>query len=115
MLAVVFAQLVADRGFALGDFGLLHGGAHDEVDALFFQHPLEGFLHLGVHARSDRIKEFNHGDLGPQTRVDAAQFQPDDARADDDHLFGDLAQLQRAGGGDDGFLVDFDARQARRL
>ena len=115
MFAVVLAQLVVDFGLGLGGFGLLHGSAHDEVQALLFQRALEGLLHLWVHAGGDDIKKFHHGHFGAEAGVDAAQLQPDDACADDHHFLGDLAQLQRAGGGDDDFLVHFDARQGRRL
>ena len=63
MFAVILAQLVVNFGLGLGGFGLLHGSAHDEVQALLFQRALEGLLHLWVHAGGDDIKKLHHGHL----------------------------------------------------
>ena len=61
------------------------------------------------------VEEFDHRDLGAEPGVDRPHLKPDDARADHDHALGDLAKGKRAGGGDDGLLVDLDAGQGARL
>ena len=109
-LAVVLAQLVGDLGLGFHRFDALNGGAHDGVQALFLEHLVEVLLHFAIHAGGDMVEIFHDRHLGPKAGIDRAQFQPDDAGADDDQFLGHLGQFQRAGGGDDGFLVDLDAR-----
>ena len=113
VFAVILAQLVGHLGFGLGGFGALNGSAHDKVDALLFQDTHKVLLDFAIHAGGDRIEIFDNRHLGPQTRVDRAEFEPDDARADHDQLFRDLVQRQRAGGGDDDLFVNLDTGKGR--
>ena len=80
-----------------------------KVDALFGEHLLEGLADFRVHAGGDLVEVFEHRHLGAEAGVDGAEFEADDAGADDDQFLGDLGQLERAGGGDDDLLVDLDA------
>mmetsp|Transcript_23619 Transcript_23619/g.41871 ORF Transcript_23619/g.41871 Transcript_23619/m.41871 type:complete len:299 (+) Transcript_23619:2259-3155(+) len=115
VFALILAQFVVDFGLGLGRLDLLHCGPHGKADPLLFQDLLELALYFDIHAGGDGIKEFDHLDFRAQSFVDRTQLQPDDARADHDHLFGHLAQFKRAGGGHDDFLVDLDAWQAGGL
>jgi hypothetical protein len=111
MFAVVLAERVGDLGLALRGLHALHGGAHDELQALLLEDALEALLHLGVHARGDLVEVFHHRHLGAEAGVDRAHLEPDDARADHHHRLGNLGQFERAGGGDDHLLVHRDTRE----
>ncbi|CAL4865806.1 hypothetical protein MMA231_00042 [Asticcacaulis sp. MM231] len=92
-----------------------HLGAELEGEALLGQDLLEGGGGFGVHARRDAVKEFDHGHLRTQTTPDGAEFEADDAGADDDHRLRHGGQRQGAGGIDDLLLVDINAWQRGRF
>ena len=69
----------------LGDSG--HLGAGADRHALLFQHALELFRHIAVHAAEHRVEIFDHGDLGAEPHPDRTQFEPDHAAAHHDHGF----------------------------
>ncbi len=80
-----------------------------KVRPCFFKNSLEGLLHFGIHAGGNGIKVFDHRHFGPQTGIDRAHFKSDHAGPNDHQFLRDLVKRQRAGGGDDGLLVNFDA------
>src|SRR6056297_4026668 len=112
VFAVVLAQFVVDLGLGLERLDGLHGSAHDEFNALFFQDFLEVLLYLAIHAGGDRVEIFDHRHLRAEAGIDRAHLEPDDACTDHHHGLGHLGQFQRAGGGDDHLFVDLDAGQA---
>ena len=103
----------ADAGASLLD--LRHLVAELELKALFLEHALELLGDLAVLAWQDAVEELDHRHLGAEPPPDRTQFEPDHAGADDDQLFGNLGQGQRAGRGDDRLLVDLDAGQRRHV
>src|SRR6185437_2648351 len=92
-----------------------HLAAEAEPDALLRQDALEGHRHFPVHCRHDAVEELDHRHLGTQAAPDAAQFQTDDAAADDDEMPGHAVQFERAGGGDDALLVHLHPTQRHAL
>lgn len=52
------------------------------------------------HGGHDLVEELHDRDLGTQALPYRAHFETDVATADDDHLLGDLCQLQRTRRGD---------------
>ncbi len=86
-----------------------------ELEALPLQHALELLADLAVHAGKDAVEEFDHRHLGPQPAPHRAELEANDAGANDDQLLRRLGERQRAGRGDDDFLVDLDAGQARHV
>ena len=70
MGALIFAQGIGHFGLGLGAFNGLHGGAHDELEALLFQNPFEPLLNIAVHTGGDFVHEFNDRHFGAQARVD---------------------------------------------
>ena len=96
--AVVAAQFVRDGCLVIFGINGLHRRAHYKLKPLFFQQTLECFLHFAVHAGCDFVQVFDHRDLGPKAAVHGPEFKADHTGTNDDHVFGDLAQFQRAGG-----------------
>ena len=84
-----------------------------ELHALLAEDALELLADLAVHARQDPVEILDHGHLGPEAAPDRAEFEADDAGADDEELARDLFQGERPGGGDDDLLVDGDAGELR--
>ncbi|MPL74175.1 hypothetical protein SDC9_19985 [bioreactor metagenome] len=113
--ALVLAQLVGDGVLALALLDTLHRGAEDELQPLLGQNLLEGLGDLAVHAGGDRVEIFDDRHLGAEAGIDRAHLEADDAGADDHHRLRDLRQRERAGRGDDGVLVDLDARERGRF
>ena len=93
----------------------MHGRAHGKLEALLFENSLEGFLHLTIHAGGDVVQILNDLNLSAQTRVDRSQFQTNDTSANHHHFAWNFTQGEGARRGDDGFLVDLNSGQARRL
>ena len=95
------------------DFGQLV--TEVESKALLFQRALHQLGGLAVDPRQDTIQELDHRHFGTQPAPDRAEFEADDAGADDDQLLRRLRQAQGARRGDDRLLVDLDARQPRDI
>ena len=96
---------------ALGDLG-----TGLELDALLAEDLLRLLGDLRVHTGSaNLVQELDNRDLRSETRPHRRHLQTDDATTDDDHLLGDLRQLERAGAGDDALLVDGQAGEGCRL
>jgi hypothetical protein len=89
-------------------------GRELELHALLLQHALHLPGGLAVEAGDDAVEELDDGHLRAQPRPDRPHLEPDNARADDEQALGHFLERQRAGGGDDLFLVDLDARQVHR-
>ena len=106
---------IAHRRFAFFNCNRLHGRAHGKLEALLFENSLEGFLHLTIHAGGDVVQILNDLNLSAQTRVDRSQFQTNDTSANHHHFAWNFTQGEGARRGDDGFLVDLNSGQARRL
>ncbi len=90
-----------------------HLGAEPIFEALLLE-DLVGFLaDFAVHAGQDLVQIFHDRDLGPQPTPHAAQFQADDAAADNDQMPRHLVQFQRTGRIDDlaAGIVHLDTRQ----
>ncbi len=66
---------------ALFDAGDL--GGEPELHALLLQVALRLPRRFAVEAGQDGGEEFDHGDLGAEPAPDRAEFEPDDAAADD--------------------------------
>ena len=66
---------------------------------------------LGVHAGQDAVEILDHHHLGAEAAPDRAEFEPDDAGADDDEALRHAREFERAGRGDDDLFVDRDAGQ----
>ncbi len=81
-------------------------GAEPELHALLLQDALHLARDFAVEAGQDAVEELDHRDLGAEPRPDRAELEPDDAGADHQQALGHRAERQRAGGGDDLFLVD---------
>ena len=86
-----------------------------ELEALLFENALELLGDLAIHARQDAVEIFDHRDLGAEAAPDRAEFEADDAGADDDQFLRRRGKRERAGGGNNHLLVDIDARQARDI
>ena len=88
-----------------------------ELDALAGQHAFERLGDFPIHAAKDFRQVFDDGDLGAEAAPDGAQFQADNAAADNDHGFWYPGKGQRAGGRNNRLLVDidFDARHAGNI
>lgn len=63
----------------------------------------------------DGLEELDDRHLGPESVPDRAELEPDDTPTDDDHLLGDLLEVERPGRGDDLLLVDLDPGEGRDL
>ncbi|OEZ92696.1 hypothetical protein JAB9_46260 [Janthinobacterium sp. HH107] len=71
------------------------GLGHDVVEALLVE--LLPYLDgVAVSALHQAIHHFDHVDARAEGRINRRHFQADDAAADDQHAFRDLAQFQRA-------------------
>jgi hypothetical protein len=65
--------------------------AEFELHALLLQNLLEGGRDFGVDRRRDLIEEFDDRDFRANAAPDAAEFETDDAGADDDEFASALA------------------------
>ena len=83
-----------------------------EGDALLFEDALEALGDVAVHAGQDAVEIFDDLDFGAEAAPDRAEFEADDAGADDEQFAGHERQREGSGGGDDLLLVDVDAGQA---
>lgn len=97
----LFAGGVGDIDAAVfGGFGFCSGNAGVEQDAVeavgvfLFPH----FDEITVGSGHKTCTEFDYGDACPQAAVNGCHFETDDAATDDEHLFGDHAQFEGAGG-----------------
>ena len=91
------AQLIGDFGLGFGASTPCTAAPMTNFKPCFFKILWKGFLHLGVHARGDRVKEFDHRDLGPKPGIDDCPVPADHAGADHHQLFGIFASSRRAG------------------
>ena len=98
-----------DSKIRFGLFDFRHLMAEMEMKSLFLQHALKLLGDLGIGARQNAVQKFDDGHLGAKPAPDRAEFETDDARPDNDEFLGNTLQRQRAGRGDDGFLIDLDA------
>ncbi|EGE56106.1 hypothetical protein RHECNPAF_750070 [Rhizobium etli CNPAF512] len=101
-------RLEGDLGALVALFDAGDLGAEMEIDALLGEHALKLFRDFAVHAAEDGIEIFDDGDLGAEPRPDRAEFEADDAAADDDQRFRHLVERDAAGGRDDGLFIDLD-------
>ena len=86
-----------------------------EGDALLAEDALGLPGDLAVDAGQDAVEELDHGHLAAEPPPDRAEFEADDAGADDDEAPRHAGERQRAGRRDDALLVDLDAAERRRV
>ena len=79
-----------DPGCRLVGFGDLV--AEQKFEALFFEHALELPSDFAIHRSEDVIEEFDDENFCTEPAPDRAQFEADDARADDDDLARNFAK-----------------------
>lgn len=91
-------------------------GAHAELDALLLKSLLEALGDLAVDtSTTNGLQELDNLDLGAKTAPDTAHLETDDTSTNDDHLLGDLLQLEGTGGADNLLLVDLDTGEGSDL
>lgn len=121
-----------DGGTAVVTTGDLGVGL--ELDTLLTQDLLGLLGDLSVHTgTTDLAQEFDDGNFGTETRPDGSlqqlamdvsttltkvrtyHLQTDDTTTNDNHLLGDLLELEGTSAGDDSLLVDVQAGEGGRL
>ena len=87
--------------------------AEVELETLLLQQALELLGDFAVHARQDAVEEFDDRHFGAEPPPDRAEFEADDAGADDEQLFGHGGQRSAPVEETIDLLVDLDAGQPR--
>ena len=106
LLFAVFV-LVGDGHLAALHFGFADFGAEADVEALFFEVFLRFARELAVGHWQEVVHGFEDGDFCTGGTPDAAEFETDDACADDAEVFGHGGERQGFVGTDDVGAVHF--------
>ncbi len=106
---------VAHVHAVLLDFRAADLGAKTDVETELLE-MTERFLgKLAIRHRQELIQRFEHHGLGSEPPPDAAEFEPDHARADHAEALRHLGELERAPGIHDALAVELDAPQGHGL